>query len=74
MRGLVIFALIAYTVFKVFRYLFKGSVSAERTSFNRRNHDASDRSTDFDGNVVKPPKRQRKDFKGGEYVDYEEVD
>ncbi len=70
MRAFIIFALIAYTVYKVFKFLFKGSVSVNKTSYGGR---STESNVDFKGQSTAKPKENR-DFKGGEYIDYEEVD
>lgn len=69
MRAVVIFLLVGYVVYRFFR-LFFGGVSSARTAYNKD-------SGHSEPNVHKPKNRgdkNDKNYRGGEYVDYEEVD
>ncbi len=76
-RGLLIFATIGFLLFKFGKYLFRflyliaGGPPSAHTKSNGR----SSRSKDGNIHIDKVPKNQpgKKDFKGGEYVDYEEL-
>jgi len=69
-RGFIIILLIGYTVYRFFRFFFKGSSSSDRTSFGR-NSAKGDAKVRTDRN---PKSVEDKSFQGGEYIDYEEVD
>lgn len=72
LRTLLFVALIIYLLYKIgfLRFNFHSEVRGNdpHRNFNRR---------PADGNVnvdsVPPKKKDRKDFKGGDYVDYEEI-
>jgi len=72
LKTLLIAALIIYLLYKVglLRFSFHAEVNGQETNRNFHRKPA-------DGNVhidsVPPKQKQRKDYKGGEYVDYEDV-
>ncbi len=76
-RGLLIFATIGFLLYKfgkyIFRflYLFAGKESDPYLNSSRSNKVPKDGNI----NIDKVPSKQsgNKDFKGGEYVDYEEL-
>ena len=71
MRAAIIFVIISYAVYKFFRFLF-GGISSVKSGYNEepgKENPNVHRSQN--------PKRGSKDgknYQGGEYVDYEEVD
>ena len=77
LKVLIIIFLIAYVIYKVGGFLFKSFFIGHQEA--QRPYDAQQKHKPSDGNVYVDSQTQQKsnkdkDFKGGEYVDYEEVD
>lgn len=77
-KGLLIFAIVSYLLYKVGKYLFRFLfliAGKEGNPHIRSSQQSRKRPTD--GNVYidkEPPKgSSNKNFNGGEYVDYEEL-
>ncbi|MDN5201629.1 DUF4834 domain-containing protein [Fulvivirgaceae bacterium BMA10] len=71
-------AIIVLSVFLIFRFLGRmlKAFSPQDPRMNRNAH-SKDRRRPSDGNVdvdyVPPQKKESEDFKGGDYIDYEEI-
>lgn len=79
-RLLIIFAIVFWVIRSVFRFLSAGLGSAQeqRNFSGNRNYQGSRKTSKGDINIEYAPKKKSKkssdNFKGGDYVDYEEVD
>ena len=78
LKFLIISALVFYLVYKFSGFLIKGLFSANKAANKDKEFRSSSKFKPSDGNVNVDyvPKEDGKkpgDFKGGEYVDYEEV-
>lgn len=71
LKTLLIIALVIYLLYKVglLRFTVHGQVNGQDTS--RNFHRKTNGNVNIDS--VPPKEKQRKNFTGGEYVDYEEV-
>ena len=70
LRGLLILVLVGYAFYRVFRFFFGGSLSGPSRSYQQTSQkqqpNVKTRAARSD--------REQKNYKGGEYIDYEEVD
>lgn len=70
LRGFLILALIGYAFYRIFRFFTGGSLSENRRSYQQQ---TSRENPNVQTNSSKSPKGE-KSYRGGEYIDYEEVD
>ena len=68
LKFLLIAALIIYVISKIGGFFFRAGAASQNRTQNRR---PADGNVNVDGNSGKSQKSRK--FKGGEYVDYEEV-
>lgn len=79
LKFLIILVLILYVFYKTAGFLFRlvfGNLRSDPGHFNNRNHQQSRKAPGTNLNIDKVPQGQAKKdgtFKGGEYVDFEEV-